>query len=91
MVSTIPGVLSSGAQAARAFTYSSPARSALLAFAAAIAVFTVLLMMPWATSSGEHAHLHDAVFTATSAVSVTGLTTVATAAHMTTFPAKNAV
>ena len=81
MVSTIPGVLSSGARAVRAFTYSSPARSALLAFAAAIVVFTVLLMMPWATASDDPAYLHDAVFTATSAVSVTGLTTVDTATH----------
>lgn len=81
MVSRSAGVLSSGAQAIRAFTYSSPARSALAAFASAIALFTALLMMPWATSSGSSPELHDAVFTATSAVSVTGLTTVDTAAH----------
>ncbi|MBB1030932.1 TrkH family potassium uptake protein [Dietzia sp. SLG310A2-38A2] len=81
MVSRSAGVLSSGAQAIRAFTYSSPARSALAAFASAIALFTALLMMPWATSTGSPPHLHDAVFTATSAVSVTGLTTVDTGTH----------
>ncbi|MDX2358349.1 TrkH family potassium uptake protein [Dietzia sp. PP-33] len=84
MVSRSTGVLSSGARAVRAFSYSSPARSALVAFAAAIALFTALLMMPWATSTGVSPHLHDAVFTATSAVSVTGLTSVDTAAHWST-------
>lgn len=60
---------------------SSPARAALLIFAAAIAVFTSLLMMPWATASGRSASLPDALFVATSAVSVTGLTPVNTAEH----------
>src|SRR5690625_1534122 len=80
----IPGVVSSGARLVRAFTYTSPARSALVAFAAAIAVFTLLLLMPWAAASGGPSQLHDAVFTATSAVAVTGLTTVDTATHWST-------
>ncbi|WP_238385385.1 TrkH family potassium uptake protein [Nesterenkonia muleiensis] len=60
---------------------SSPPRIALLAFAVVIAVFTALLMMPWATASGRSAQFHDAVFVATSAVSVTGLISVNTAEH----------
>ncbi|GAB3192729.1 TrkH family potassium uptake protein [Nesterenkonia suensis] len=60
---------------------ASPARAALLIFAFAIAVFSSLLMMPWATASGRPASLPDAVFVATSAVSVTGLTPVNTADH----------
>ncbi|NLS09710.1 TrkH family potassium uptake protein [Nesterenkonia sp. MY13] len=54
---------------------------ALFIFAAVIVLFTVLLMMPWASASGRSAKLHDAVFVATSAVSVTGLTPVNTAEH----------
>lgn len=76
--------MSSGAQTIRALIYRSPARSALAVFVAAISVFTVLLMMPWATSSGNPTQLHDAVFTATSAVSVTGLTTADTATYWST-------
>lgn len=60
---------------------SSPARAALLIFAVVTALFTSLLMMPWATESGRPAELHEALFVATSAVSVTGLTPVNTADH----------
>ncbi|WP_022873041.1 TrkH family potassium uptake protein [Nesterenkonia alba] len=60
---------------------SSPPRMALLIFALVIAVFTSLLMMPWATADGGSAQFHDALFVATSAVSVTGLTPVNTAEH----------
>ncbi|WP_125773393.1 TrkH family potassium uptake protein [Antribacter gilvus] len=51
----------------------SPARLAVTVFAAVIAVFTVLLLPPWATASGERAAFVDALFTAVSAVCVTGL------------------
>lgn len=51
----------------------SPARLAIIVFAAVIAVFTVLLMAPWATASGVPARAVDALFTAASAVCVTGL------------------
>ena len=54
-------------------------------FAAAIAVGTVLLSLPVAAESGLHTTLMDAVFTATSAVCVTGLVTVDTATHWSTF------
>lgn len=58
----------------------SPARLAVAVFAAIIAVVTVLLLLPIATPGGHRgASLVDALFTATSAVCVTGLTTVDTA------------
>ena len=60
---------------------SSPARAALLIFALTIGLFTSLLMMPWATASGSPPDFHDALFVATSAVTVTGLTPVNTAEH----------
>ncbi|MGJ5591252.1 TrkH family potassium uptake protein [Micrococcus lylae] len=63
---------------------SSPARSALTAFALVSAVFTALLSLPFAARDGHPTPLHDAMFTAVSAVSVTGLTTVNTAEHWST-------
>jgi len=63
----------------------SPARVVVLAFAAAIVVGTVLLMLPIATASGEITSPGEALFTATSAVCVTGLTVVDTATHWSTF------
>lgn len=58
---------------------TSPARLALLVFALVIGLFTALLSLPAATSTGRRADFADALFTATSAVCVTGLTTVNTA------------
>lgn len=52
---------------------SSPARLAITVFAAVIMIFTALLSLPFATTSGERAPLVDALFFATSAVCVTGL------------------
>ncbi|MGP9607269.1 TrkH family potassium uptake protein [Glutamicibacter sp. AOP38-B1-38] len=63
------------------FTVRSPARLALGAFLVAIAIFTSLLAAPFSSASGEATALHDALFTAVSAVCVTGLTTVSTAVH----------
>jgi Trk-type K+ transport system membrane component len=60
----------------RNLTTSSPARFAVLVFATLILVFTALLSLPAATTSGEPAPLADAVFTAVSTVCVTGLSTV---------------
>ncbi|GAB4084510.1 potassium transporter TrkG [Myceligenerans cantabricum] len=51
----------------------SPARLAIIVFAAVIAVFTMLLLAPWATASGSSARPVDALFTAVSAVCITGL------------------
>jgi trk system potassium uptake protein len=50
-----------------------------LAFALAVAVGTVLLSLPVASANGERADVVTALFTATSAVCVTGLITVDTA------------
>jgi len=60
---------------------STPARLALGAFAGVILVFTMVLRFPAMTTSGESASFIDALFTATSAVCVTGLSTV----HIATF------
>ena len=54
---------------------------ALLVFAGIIAVVTALLSLPAATQSGQRAPFVDALFTAISATSVTGLVTVDTADH----------
>ncbi|MBO3088370.1 TrkH family potassium uptake protein [Cellulomonas dongxiuzhuiae] len=56
----------------------SPARLALGVFALVIAVITALLSAPWATAHGERAPFVDALFTATSATTVTGLVVVPT-------------
>lgn len=63
------------------FATLSPARIALSAFLLTIGLFASLLMMPWATAGPGSAKIHDAVFVATSAVTVTGLTPVNTAEH----------
>ena len=64
---------------------SSPARLAMLAFSIVILVFTALLSLPISATSGEVTPLHQALFTAVSAVCVTGLTVVSTAVHWTFF------
>lgn len=63
----------------------SPARLTLSVFASAVAVFTALLLTPQATADGHQASLSDAFFTATSAVCVTGLTTVPTGSYWSGF------
>lgn len=63
----------------------SPARLALLVFASIIAVVTALLSLPQATVSSESASFADALFTAVSAVCVTGLTVVPTADYWSNF------
>jgi len=52
------------------------ARTICLGFLAVIAIGTILLMMPFSTSSGTWNNLIVAVFTSTSAVCVTGLSVV---------------
>lgn len=59
-----------------AFIAATPARFAILIFAALILVFTALLSLPLSTSSGKQAPLVDALFTAVSVICVTGLSTV---------------
>jgi len=63
----------------------SPARLALYVFGGVIALMTVLLKLPWATASGRSAPFVDALFTATSATTVTGLVVVPTGVYWSTF------
>lgn len=63
----------------------APARIAILVFTAATLVFTGLLMLPIASARETGTALPDALFTAVSAVTVTGLTTVDTAEHWSMF------
>lgn len=62
-----------------------PTRFVPIVFLVAIAVGTVLLMLPFARSDGQSAPLITALFTATSAVSVTGLVTVDTGSYWSPF------
>lgn len=64
---------------------SSPARLALTAFGVVILLFTALLSLPAASATGQATPLHQALFTAVSAVCVTGLTVVSTAVHWSFF------
>lgn len=63
----------------------APARVAAVVFAAATILFTALLMLPVASADGTPTALADAWFTAVSAVTVTGLTTLDTAEHWSMF------
>lgn len=69
----------------RADRAQHPAKVIMLGFAGAVAIGTGLLSLPAATQSGERAPLIDALFTATSAVCVTGLITVDTPTYWTYF------
>jgi len=62
-----------------------PAQVIVAAFASAIAVGTAVLMLPASTAGDDGASLLDALFTATSAVCVTGLVTVDTATYWSPF------
>jgi Trk-type K+ transport system membrane component len=62
-----------------------PAAAVVAGFAMAVAVGTVLLMLPVATQSGAATGLVTAVFTAVSAVCVTGLIVVDTPTYWSTF------
>lgn len=57
-------------------TTASPARFAVMVFAALILLFTALLSLPAATATGTQAPFADALFTAVSTICVTGLSTV---------------
>lgn len=62
-----------------------PARLVVLGFAAAVLVGSVLLMLPLATESGRGAGVMTAVFTAMSAVCVTGLVVMDTGTYWSGF------
>jgi potassium uptake TrkH family protein len=57
----------------------------VVGFAIAIAIGTVLLMLPAAQAGPGHASFSDALFTATSSICVTGLTVVDTATYWSEF------
>ncbi|MFY1576282.1 TrkH family potassium uptake protein [Verrucosispora sp. WMMD703] len=65
--------------------FRHPAQMIAVGFAGAIMVGTGLLSLPAATRSGNRTELVDALFTATSAVCVTGLVTVDTGSYWSTF------
>ncbi|MFD0899458.1 TrkH family potassium uptake protein [Actinomadura sediminis] len=65
--------------------FQHPAQVVVTGFGATILVGTLLLALPAARQGPGRADLLDAVFTATSAVCVTGLITVDTPAHWSTF------
>jgi len=62
-----------------------PARLVVLGFAAAVLAGSLLLSLPFATASGRSAGLITALFTATSAVCVTGLVVVDTGTYWSNF------
>ncbi|VEI13682.1 TrkH family potassium uptake protein [Trueperella bialowiezensis] len=62
-----------------------PARLAMVVFATIILIITALLLLPFAKAGPGSASFLEALFTATSAVCVTGLTVVDTATHWTPF------
>lgn len=62
-----------------------PARAVLLGFGLAVVLGTVLLMLPVATERGASTDFVSALFTATSAVCITGLAVVDTGTHWSTF------
>lgn len=62
-----------------------PAQAVVVGFALAVLVGTLLLMLPIAKAGPGGASFIDALFTATSAVCVTGLTVVDTVTHWTPF------
>lgn len=64
---------------------SSPPRFALLVFTSLIFVWTGLLSLPIASSSGKVTPLADSLFTAVSAICVTGLSTLDMATHWSVF------
>jgi trk system potassium uptake protein len=65
--------------------FRHPAQVIASGFGAAILLGTALLSLPLATQDGDRTHLVDALFTSTSAVCVTGLITVDTGQHWSTF------
>jgi trk system potassium uptake protein TrkH len=77
-------VLTSPHAPARARVLAHPARTVSLAFLSALATGTLLLRLPVSTETGGTTFL-VALFTATSALSLTGLTVVDTGAHWSTF------
>jgi potassium uptake TrkH family protein len=62
-----------------------PAQAVVLGFGGAVLAGTALLALPISATDGRSTNFYDALFIATSAVCVTGLTSVDTATHWTPF------
>lgn len=69
----------------RAALYEHPARTVALAFVVAIAIGTALLLLPFSTQSGTSTDPLTALFTASSAICVTGLAVVDTGTYWSGF------
>jgi trk system potassium uptake protein TrkH len=67
------------------FLKLSPPQILVLGFAAVILIGTLLLMLPFSSSSGHSLRFIDALFTATSATCVTGLVVVDTGSYFSGF------
>jgi trk system potassium uptake protein TrkH len=80
-----PVSASASRQLLRGFVKRSPSRAAALIFVLVALVFSGILALPIAAADGKATPLTDAVFTAVSAVTVTGLTTLDTATHWSFF------
>ncbi len=81
----LPGFLVAGRDLVDGLARRHPSRLAVAVFAGVVGVVTVLLSLPAASADGRAAPLVDALFTATSAVCITGLTVVDTADYWSTF------
>jgi len=80
-----PGILWRGREVVDRLARQSPARLAVTVFALVIGLVTLLLSAPWATRAGTRAPFADALFTATSASTVTGLVVVPTGEYWSTW------
>lgn len=69
----------------KVITTRSPARFAILVFAALILLFTAVLGLPISSTDGRITPLPDALFTAVSTICVTGLSSVDMAEHWSLF------
>ncbi|WP_111719608.1 TrkH family potassium uptake protein [Homoserinimonas sp. OAct 916] len=67
------------------FAGRSPSRFASIVFTGLILIFTLLFSLPIASADGTATKLADALFTATSVICVTGLSTVDMATHWSPF------
>ncbi|MFD1213246.1 TrkH family potassium uptake protein [Arthrobacter sp. GCM10027362] len=80
-----PSLLAAARDFVDSVANSSPARLALFVYTGVILVFAAILALPASAADGRMTVLHDAFFTAVSAVCVTGLTVVSTAEHWSGF------
>lgn len=81
----IPGPFAAARDLVDRVARRSPARLAVAVFAGVVLIVTFLLWQPAATVDGERPSLVTALFTATSAVCVTGLTVENTATYWSTY------